>query len=123
MIGTIRPTGITANRNSAEFTIQWSDEHTSIYPFTLLRKACPCAECRGGHEKMGGLPHPDVFEVEIEDTPQTRIRDIEAVGAYALTIEWEDGHHYGIFNWKYLRLLCPCPICRAKAKELSFKTE
>jgi DUF971 family protein len=111
-VSELRPTGITANRLKAELTIQWSDDHTSAYPFTLLRKGCPCAECRGGHEKMGGLPAPELFAVEIEDSPQTRMRNIEAVGAYAITIEWEDGHHYGIYNWKYLRALCPCPICR-----------
>jgi DUF971 family protein len=31
-----------------------------------------------------------------------------ATGSYALTIVWEDGHDYGIFNWHYLRALCPC---------------
>lgn len=64
---------------------------------------------------MGGQPDPAWFAVEMEDSPQTRIRNIEVVGAYAMTIEWEDGHHYGIYNWKYLRALCPCPICRAEA--------
>ena len=64
---------------------------------------------------MGSQPDPAWFEVEIEDSLQTRIHNIEAVGAYAMTIEWEDGHHYGIYNWKYLRALCPCPICRAEA--------
>ena len=111
----IRPSGITANRDTALFSIEWSDGHASLYPFTLLRKACPCAECTGGHANMGGQTDPIWFEVEIEDSPQTRIRNIEPVGAYALTIEWEDGHHYGIYNWKYLRALCPCPICRAEA--------
>ena len=111
----VRPTGITANRDLAQFTINWSDGHTSIYPFSLLRRACPCAECRGGHANMGGLPAPELFEMEVEDSPQTRIRNVESVGTYALTIEWEDGHHYGIYNWKYLRALCPCPVCRAQA--------
>ncbi|OGO27298.1 MAG: hypothetical protein A2Z16_13970 [Chloroflexi bacterium RBG_16_54_18] len=110
-----RPAGITANRDTAQLSIQWSDGHASLYPFSLLRRACPCAECRGGHANMGGQPDPAWFEVEIEDSPQTRIRNVEAVGAYAMTIEWEDGHHYGIYNWKYLRALCPCPICRAEA--------
>jgi len=29
-----------------------------------------------------------------------------------LTIVWEDGHDYGIYNWHYLRALCPCNECR-----------
>ena len=26
-----------------------------------------------------------------------------------------DGHDHGIFNWHYLRMLCPCEVCRGKA--------
>jgi DUF971 family protein len=107
-----KPIGITANRSSRELTVDWSDGHTSIYSFTLLRYTCPCAECRGGHENMGSLPDPEVYKIPREDTPATRLRKLEAVGSYAITIEWEDGHHYGIYNWDYLRAICPCPICR-----------
>jgi DUF971 family protein len=111
----MRPTGITADRQLAELTITWDDGHTSIYPFSLLRAACPCAECRGGHDNMRSEPDPDVFSVALEDTPATRLRNVEGVGSYAVTIEWEDGHHFGIYNWHFLRALCPCPICRAEA--------
>ena len=27
-------------------------------------------------------------------------------------VVWEDGHDYGIYNWYYLRKLCPCAECR-----------
>jgi DUF971 family protein len=108
-----RPTGITVNRQTGELIINWNDEHISRYPFSLLRNACPCAECRGGHENMSSEPDPQVFTLPLEDTPATRINKVEAVGAYAITIEWEDGHYYGIYNWDYLRALCPCPICRS----------
>lgn len=106
------PTGITANRSARRLTITWDDGHTSTYSFSLLRHACPCAECRGGHEGMGAEPDPVVFELPDEDSPATRLRNVESVGAYAMSIEWEDGHHYGIYNWHYLRALCPCPECR-----------
>ncbi len=113
-MSSIRPTSITANRQTGELSIQWTDGHQSVYSFSLLRFACPCAECRGGHEKMGGDPDPAVFLRPIEDTPATRIKNLEAVGSYAITIEWEDGHHYGIYNWNFLRALCPCLECRQK---------
>lgn len=112
-MSSIRPRGITANRQSRVLTIQWADGHVSPYPFWLLRYACPCAECRGGHDKMGGAPNPEVFTRADTDTPATRLKNAEPVGAYALTIEWEDGHHFGIYNWNYLRALCPCPECRS----------
>ena len=108
-----RPTGITANRQTGELTIGWDDGHQSVYSFSLLRHACPCAACRGGHENMRSEPDPLVFDLSDEDSPATRMRNLEAVGTYAITVEWEDGHHYGIYNWNYLRSLCPCPICRA----------
>lgn len=106
------PISITADRNAREMTIIWSDGHTSVYPFGLLRAACPCASCRGGHEYMSTEPDPAVFEQSMEDSPATRMRSLEEVGSYAITIEWEDGHHYGIYNWHYLRALCPCETCR-----------
>jgi DUF971 family protein len=111
-MNSLKPISITANRYTNELIVNWSDAHTSVYPFSLLRHACPCAECRGGHENMGGDPNPAWFELPLEDSPATQIRNLEAVGTYAITIEWEDGHHYGIYQWKYLRALCPCPICR-----------
>jgi DUF971 family protein len=64
---------------------------------------------------MSAEPDPYVFSRPDEDKPATRMRSVEAVGSYAITIEWEDGHHYGIYNWTYLRKLCPCPLCRGEA--------
>lgn len=111
-----RPTGITANRPALEMLVTWNDGHTSIYPFSLLRAACPCAQCRGGHEKMKPEPDAEVFQVQLEDSPATHLMSVKATGSYAITIVWEDGHDYGIYNWHYLRELCPCPECRRSKK-------
>ncbi len=111
----VQPTGITANRQTADLAIAWSDGHASVYSFSLLRAACPCASCRGGHENMRPEPDESVFQVELTDSPRTRLKKIEAAGSYGIIIEWEDGHHFGIYNWQYLRKLCPCLVCRAKA--------
>ncbi len=112
MTVSMTPTGITANRQTREMTVIWSDGHTSVYPFGLLRAACPCASCRGGHENMSPVPDEEVFQAQLPDSAQTRINQVEAVGSYAITIAWEDGHHFGIYNWYYLRKLCPCAECR-----------
>lgn len=108
-----RPTGITANRETRQVTIKWDDEHESQYSFSLLRYACPCAECRGGHGNMGGEPDPEIFDLPDEDSQATNIQQIEPVGAYAITIQWEDGHHFGIYKWDYLRAMCTCSECRS----------
>ena len=113
-MSSLKPAGITANRTLSQMSITWDDGHESLYPFALLRYACPCAECRGGHQNMRSEPDPEIFNLPLEDTPATRLRKVEAVGTYAFLIEWEDGHHYGIYNWNYLRALCTCPVCRAE---------
>ena len=100
-----RPTGITADRTQSTLTITWSDGVTAVYPFALLRNACPCAECRGGHENMTPDPTPDMFQIPIMDPRATRLTDIQAVGNYAIVLVWEDGQQYGIYNWHYLRAL------------------
>ena len=102
-----KPTGITANKKTREFTVTWSDGHTSVYPFELLRAACPCASCRGGHENMRSEPDADVFDMHLGRYALYADRNVVAVGSYAMTIVWEDGHDYGIYNWHYLRALCP----------------
>lgn len=61
---------------------------------------------------MHSEPDPEVFDRIVEDSAATHLTQIEAVGQYAITIEWEDGHHYGIYNWHFLRALCPCVECR-----------
>ncbi|MCS6992355.1 MAG: DUF971 domain-containing protein [Anaerolineales bacterium] len=109
-----KPINITANRPALEMSIEWGDGHKSIYPFSLLRAACPCAQCRGGHENMSSEPDPAVFAVELEDSPSTRLSNVKATGSYGITLVWEDGHDYGIYNWHYLRALCPCPTCRRR---------
>ena len=109
------PVSISANKSAGWLKITWDDDHVSTYPFGLLRAACPCATCRGGHEYMRSSPDPEVFDVILPDSPATRLKNIEPVGNYAITIEWEDGHHFGIYRWDYLRELCPCPECRGMA--------
>ncbi len=108
-----KPTGIKVNREQNEMTITWRDGHLSAYSFSLLRHACPCAECRG-HEHMGPLPDPEIFALPEDDSLRTYLEDVEAVGSYAITIYWKDGHQYGIYNWEYLRALCPCDACQAE---------
>jgi DUF971 family protein len=102
---------IKVSKVKRELSIDWKDGHLSVYPFGLLRAACPCATCRGGHENMRSEPDPEVFTQILEDSLATRLSKIEAVGQYAINIEWEDGHHYGIYTWHFLRALCPCEEC------------
>jgi DUF971 family protein len=107
------PKNITADRTMAILTTVWSDGHVSVYPFGLLRAACPCAACRGGHENMSPEPDEAVFSIKWPDGPEARIVSIEQAGAYGIILVWEDGHRFGIYNWHFLRALCPCEECRS----------
>ena len=108
----IRPKSITADRQKGLMTITWEDGHVSTYTFSLLRHACPCAECAGGHENMRHDPDPVVFYLPPIEGKRAQIKTVEAVGNYGINIIWEDGHRYGIYNWDYLRKLCPCEACQ-----------
>ena len=111
-MSSVRPMNITGDRSKQKLVIAWNDEHTSEYSFSLLRNGCPCAECRGGHANMRSDPDPVIFDLPDQDISAHRLRNMEMVGTYAMTFLWEDGHHFGIYTWNYLRLLCPCPECR-----------
>jgi len=107
-----RPATIALSREAHHLRIVWQDGHESIYPLDALREACPCAVCRGGHEFMGPQFDPDL--IELKPARSYDVRDIQAVGSYAIQITWSDGHSSGIYSWDYLRRICPCPLCRAE---------
>jgi DUF971 family protein len=100
-----KPTGITANRETASMEIEWDTKETFSIPFSLLRNACPCAQCRGGHEHMGPEPDEDVFSIPLTNVNTIQLKAINAVGNYAISIEWGDGHSAGIYGWDYLYIL------------------
>lgn len=87
-------------------TITWAEDHVGVYPARALRLACPCAGCV---EEMSGRPLLDPANVR-EDVVPLRL---SLVGAYAIRIDWSDGHGTGIFTYEYLRSLCPCERCAA----------
>jgi DUF971 family protein len=111
-----KPSSITADRQTRQVTILWDDDHTSIYPFELLRLGCPCVQCRGGHSQMSSEPNPSIFGKHMEDGPAIHLINIVSIGSYAITPVWEDNHDYGIYKWDYLRKLCPCHACHPESK-------
>lgn len=103
---TIRPTGIDLDRAVDELRISWSDERQCAYPLSNLREACPCAECRGGHEFMGRSHDPEHI-LALQPARSYGVEKVELVGNYALQVVWDDGHNAGIYTWDYLYRLCP----------------
>lgn len=98
--------------------IDWHDGHHSNLPLALLRDECPCATCTGAHgtepqkteySKEAAAP-PSPFKMF---TPTLKMLDVEAVGNYAIKINWSDGHSTGLYTWEHLRKICPCDACKA----------
>jgi len=93
--------------NAAALAVLWDDGHESFYPGPMLRKLCPCAECKEGTGGPLALVHGG-------EDPRHKILTFHPVGNYALGIAWGDGHKTGIYTFDYLRSICSCPACKEK---------
>jgi DUF971 family protein len=43
--------------------------------------------------------------------PALKMLAVEAVGNYAIRIDWSDGHNSGIYSYDHFREICPCAEC------------
>ncbi len=102
----MRPTNIDVDRAAGELRITWPDGRLCRYPLNNLREACPCAECRGGHENMG-RDHDPANILVLKPVRSYKLDQVAIVGNYALQFAWDDGHRAGIYTWDYLYRLCP----------------
>ncbi|RYF11426.1 MAG: DUF971 domain-containing protein [Deltaproteobacteria bacterium] len=99
------PAQVTIRAAAEAFVIRWEDGHTSLYPLWYLRGLCPCASCQGHGGEVGF----------VEDA--ARLGEVDEVGNYGLRLVWNDTHKTGIYDFNYLRALCPCRGCRAQGKQ------
>ena len=97
-----RPLTLRAPMGARQMEIDWHDGHTSIYPHRLLRGFCPCAQCQG---PQGAIRFREGGSLELSE--------VEEVGNYAVRLGWADDHTTGIYSFRFLRRLCPCPTCSA----------
>ena len=83
-----------------ELAVVWDDGREDYLSFEMLRRSCPCAQCKGERDLLGnvhrGPPRP-LTEASF------RPRSHRKVGGYALQIDWADGHNDGIFTFESLR--------------------
>jgi DUF971 family protein len=100
-----KPANIILDRERHELRIEWRSGGSSIYPLDSLREACPCAFCRGGHDRMGPEFDPDF--IELKPVRSFEVDNLELFGHYALNIAWSDGHSSGIYTWDYLHRINP----------------
>ncbi|MSV34397.1 MAG: DUF971 domain-containing protein [Bryobacterales bacterium] len=101
--------------------IDWKDRHHSEYGLAYLRDECPCATCTGAHGTApqkssygangGGSGGKELFPMY---KATLKMLSVEAVGGYAIRIDWSDGHNTGIYSFDHLRRICPCAECGAQ---------
>jgi ATP-binding protein involved in chromosome partitioning len=102
--GVMEPADIEVDREHG-LTIEWDDGHVSRFGLEDLRLNCQCAECRGLRQRdVVVWPQPGVPEV-------LRIETAELVGAYGMSVVWNDTHTTGIYSWETLRAWCACDRC------------
>ena len=97
--------------------IDWKDGHHSDYGLTWLRDKCPCASCTGAHGTEPRKPETDAPSTPFQMfKPALKMLAVEAVGNYAIRINWSDGHNSGIYSYEHFRSICPCEQCSGGTK-------
>jgi prepilin-type processing-associated H-X9-DG protein len=96
----LRPTRFDYDEPARALLVEWSDGATHRIGFADLRRACPCAGCKGEAGFAGRFAtQPLLLAGEDE------LADISLVGAYGLNAVWADGHSTGIYTYERLREL------------------
>ncbi len=84
-----------------ELALAWSDGGESFIPLEALRRACPCAACKGEPDVLGRGENP-----RVSYGPQSfELRGFKFVGGYAFQPTWNDGHESGLYPFALLREL------------------
>lgn len=85
-----------------DLAIKWDDGKESFIPLEQLRRACPCAGCKGEVDALGQLHKGP----EQKLTPASfQLVRLAPVGGYAIQPSWADGHNSGLYSFEYLRKL------------------
>jgi len=85
-----------------DLAVKWEDGSESFIPLEKLRRACPCAGCRGEVDVLGQLHKGQ----EQPLTPASfQLQGLTRVGTYAVQPVWGDGHATGIYSFDYLHRL------------------
>jgi len=87
------PTEIKLHQKSRLLEITFANGMHFMLDYEFLRVYSPSAEVRG---------HGPGQEVLQTGKKNVDIRDLEAVGSYAIQPKFSDGHDTGIYSWDYL---------------------
>lgn len=83
-----------------QLAVKWDDDTETFIGLEKLRRACPCAGCKGEMDIMGNVYRaPDKPYVPTAFA----LTRIATVGGYAIQPHWGDGHSTGLYSFDYLR--------------------
>ena len=83
-----------------ELVLVWPDGREDYIPLEKLRRACPCAVCKGERDLLGNVykgPERPLTPRAFQAVAHRR------VGGYAVQIDWADGHNDGLYSFETLR--------------------
>jgi DUF971 family protein len=90
------PLAVANSRRKQQLHLSWPDGREQWLDYALLRRQCPCSQCRAF--RLQGSP-PLVDE-------RIQVVELNAQG-YGLQLVFSDGHERGIYPWPYLAQLPP----------------
>jgi DUF971 family protein len=93
-----------------ELAVKWADGSETYVRLERLRRACPCAGCKGEVDVMGNV-HGGGGAAGPLGPAALRVSRLTPVGGYGVQPVWGDGHAAGIFGFDYLRRLGAAPAC------------
>ncbi|MCM2462541.1 DUF971 domain-containing protein [Pseudomonas sp. CG7] len=85
------PLAMGNSRDKGQLKLNWPDGREQYLDHALLRRQCPCSQCRAF--RLQGLT--------VQVDPRVRVVGINAQG-YGVQLVFSDGHERGIFPWVYL---------------------
>ncbi len=91
---------------SRELAIVWNDGSESYIGLESLRRACPCAVCKGEPDVLGRSSSPEKPHL---GPASSELSGWELIGSYGFQPKWRDGHASGIFTWEGLQVLSSIP--------------
>ncbi len=91
MTGAAELADITIDREAGQLQLTFGDGSSGAIDLRELRAACPCAGCRSARDGGGTAWDPS------NATSGAGVRGAELIGAWGLSITWDDGHSTGIY--------------------------
>ena len=90
----------------SELAIKWDNGSEQFLSLENLRRACPCAGCKGEMDILGNVyKNPEKpFAAN-----SFQLVKLGTVGGYAIQPTWADGHNTGLYSFEYLQRVAAAP--------------